>query len=190
MKTKRHSYLTVSMALIGLAWTGAAETSNPLLDAAELPSSILEECYARDVCEIDEEYVIHWLDKTPQGNAFLVMPATCGSVDQCTGWLVEKTAQVSILLTMEGRYRLVKGKQGYPNVHVKKPLGEGRISYSRFEWRQDRYVKISTKELYTIDGKECGTSDECHQAALREAQHENPEQALKIWETVHRISWI
>lgn len=191
MSTFSPSYLTAGFVFIGMAWTGVAETSNPLLNATELPSSILDECYTREVCQVEQEYSTYWLDKTAHGNVFLVTPAKCERVDQCTAWLVEKTAaHVGLLLTMEGRYRLLKGANGYPEVHVKKPLSDTRISYSYFKWQQDNYIKAIGKELYAIDGVECGTIDECHKLALREMQHAQPAQALKIWETVHRISWI
>lgn len=191
MKTSSPSYLTATFALVGLVWTGVAETSNPLLNPAELPASILDECHTREVCQVEQEYSIHWLDKTAPGNVFLVAPAKCERVDQCTAWLVEKTpAHVTVLLAMEGRYRLLKGRAGYPEVHVKKPLSDTRISYSQFKWHEDNYLKTVSKEIYTIDGVECGTIDECHKTALKEMQHAHPEQALKIWETVHRISWI
>jgi len=191
MKNIHRSYLTMALAVAALAWTGVGETSNPMLSATELPANITNDCYNREVCHVEQEYMVHWLGKTPNGNLFLVITNSCEDTNNCDSWLVEKTGrQTATLLSLDGRYRLVKGGHLYPDVQIKKEISDTRIAYSYFEWQGNSYTKTISKDIYRVDGVECGTAEECHQAALTAMQHQRTGEAIKIWETVHRVSWI
>jgi hypothetical protein len=181
----------MALAVAALGWTGIGETSHPMLSATDLPANITNGCYNREVCHVEQDYMVHWLGKTPNGNLFLVMTNSCEETNKCDSWLVEKTRQqAATLLSLDGKYRLVKGSQPYPDVQLKKEISDTRIAYSYFEWQESSYVKTISKDIYRVDGVECGTAEECHQAALTAMQHQRAGEAIKIWETVHHVSWI
>ncbi len=191
MKNLRPSYLAMAFALATFTWTGIGESSHPMLNATELPQNVTTDCYNREVCQVEQEYTIHWLNKTPDGNLFLVINKICDEAGNCDSWLVEKTErQVTTLLSLDGRYRLVKSNQAYPDVQVKKELSDTRIAYSYFEWQDGSYGKTVSKDIYRVDGTECGTLEECNQAALVAMQQKRTGEAIRIWEIVHRVSWI
>lgn len=171
-----------------LLYPGAGESGPPLLVPAELPPSIAAAC--DEPCASDS-FTVHWLSQTPGGQLFVVLPAPCNEEQSCRSWLVEKTRQgVAALLDIDGHYRLVHSEGAYPDVQIRKDMTGARVAYSRFAWREGNYVQAEAKDLYRVDGRECGTRDECNAAAMAALRSQRVGQALKIWETVHRVSWI
>ena len=191
MGSRRSSYLALVFAIVAFAWTEVGESSTPMLSAGELPVNIVSDCYSEEVCDVNQSYIIHWLNKTATGNLFLVIPSSCDDASGCGAWLVEKCRQHTLtLLTLDGMYRLNKSTNAYPDVEVKKEVSDTEIEYSRFSWQSGEYTKIVSKEVYRVDGVECGTEDECHATALKAINDQRMGQAVKILETVHNVSWI
>ena len=52
------------------------------------------------------------------------------------------------------------------------------------------YIKAETRTAYRVDGVECGSALECYQTANKAHAERNTGRALKIWEKVHKVSWI
>lgn len=188
MARPRTSYLTWIVFVLALGWTVTDESSNPLLTPGELPAAMAG-CLL-EPCAGDPDYLINWFARSPKGNLFLVTPATCNKSD-CASWLVEKSSdQVMPLFYLLGRYKLVPGEHGYPDVQLRRDLSATEIDFSQFTWRAGRYVQTADERRYRVDGEECGTREECNAVALHALRNQHPEQALKIWETVQGVSWI
>lgn len=190
MKRLRSLYAATVFAVALFLYASPGDSGPPMLAAAELPPSISADC-GPQLCAHEPDYTVHWLGKTPAGHLFLVLPARCEDGSPCRSWLVEKTRQgVVALLDVEGRYRLVRSEGAHPEVQIRKDVTATQIAYSRFVWRDGAYVQAEVKDLYRVDGRECGTREDCNTAAVAALRRHRVGQALKIWETVHRVSWI
>lgn len=177
------------LAVAALFWTGQGESANPILSAMELPLNIVSDC--RDDCAGNPRpFTIHWLGRTERGNLYVVTRARCED-DACGAWVVEKTRRgVGTLLSIEGRFKLVHRDLPFPDVQVEKDLSEVEAAFARYEWRGGAYVLAEDKHIYRVDGVECGTADQCNQTALDAMRNRHAGHAVRIWETVHKISWI
>lgn len=173
----------------GLLWTAQGESANPMLSARELPATIVQVC--RGDCLTDAHpFGIHWLASTPRGALYLVTRAGCDA-HACRAWLVQKTRHsVDTLLSIEGRFRLVHTQGVFPGVEVKRDLSNVEFVYSRYAWRGAAYVRIERERRYRVDGVECGTVEECDQAAQAAFRAQDTDRAVRIWEKVQKVAWI
>lgn len=184
------SCLVVTFALSMFAWTGVGESSNPELLATELPLSIVNECETEHTCQGTQEFVSRWVSRSQGSDLFVVHRATCAS-DQCGSWLVEKTPRGPVTrLALQSRFRLISGDNTHPDVEMQRQVSDSQTSYIHYAWAGDRYVKTETRDTYHINGVECGTRDECYAEAVKANRTQHTDHALKIWETVHGLSWI
>lgn len=179
-------------AVAGFAWTSAGQSSDPLLDAAELPLEVWRDCHAPHVCVggLDSRWVGR--SRTGGGDLFLVHFSGCPlSQDGCRIYLIERQARITrLLLTLDGPFgvRLTGGR--YPVFEVRRALDEIRSSIYRYEWRDGRYVRSAAQVVYRIGGEECGTRERCRAAAERALREGQIDRALQIWQQVDGLSWI
>jgi len=176
-------------------WTVAAETYDPALTAVELPVEIVHSCApssgrASDACLEAREFDSHWVGRSRQGSIFIVMRPGCSGTT-CRAWLVEKSGHgVRALLALNGQYHLSREHQVYPSVQVQAVLPDQRQQVSHYEWQGGRYVRTDTRVLYRVDGIECGTRQQCREAAQDAFRRQNIDRGVKIYERVHGVSWI
>ena len=104
--------------------------------------------------------------------------------------LEKKLSGVSTLLSIEGNYRLQRGKHRYPTIQVHTVLSDSQSIYRSFEWTGEAYARTDSKLVYQVDGAECGTVEECDHLARTAAENKEYGKAVEIWETVHGVSWI
>jgi hypothetical protein len=190
---KAHTLTLASvLAATSAVWTAPGETSDPLLSARELPLEILEVCAPQAAaCLEAREFSSRWIGRTPDGNLFLVLHTPCEEAGACRAWVVEKTARgASTLLALSGEYRLSRGSGAFPAIQLRTVLNESQNHHARYEWRDSRYVRTDSRVVYRIDGAECGTRDECREAAREAMRRQQVDRAVKIWERVHGVSWI
>ena len=194
MKRINASYLAMTFALCTFTWTGTGETSNPSLLATELPATIVQDCGAHGVCQgSPDEFVTRWVSRVASGNLFMVRRAAC-SGDDCGAWLIEKTAHGLITrLTVDKGFqmRVANGNlASYPDIQTHRHVSDNQTTYTHYSWTGDRYAQTGTRSVYRVGDIECGTREECYQAALMAHRAQQTDQALKIWESVHNLSWI
>lgn len=182
-------FLAVTWATVALVWTGVGESSNPQLRVAELPIDIANACGADPHCAESQTMMTRWVGKTRHGHLFLVRRQSCYA--PCAAWMVEQTP-VGVLtrLTMDGEFRLSIQGRHYPDVEVRRGLSDVRVKVDHYRWTEGRYVRTASQDIYRVDGIECGSVEDCHRAALRAHHDERSDEALKIWDAVHGLSWI
>jgi hypothetical protein len=188
-----HTLILASvLAALSAVRTAPGETSDPLLTARELPLDILEGCAPQAAaCLEATEFASRWIGRTPDGNLFLVLHTLCTEVGSCRGWVVEKSAHgARTLLALTGEFRLSRGSGAFPAIQLRTALNESQNHHARYEWRDSRYVRTDSRVVYRIDGTECGTREECREAAREAMRHQQVDRAVKIWERVHGVSWI
>ena len=196
MKT-RTTLIAMTFAAAAALWTAAGETSDPVLNSNELPADITASACnpsmvsdGAGACQV-QDYANRWIGKTARGDLFVVMGSFCAADDGCRAWLVEKSAMgASTLLAMNGKFHLRRGTNAYPVVETHTEISALNNAYNRFEWNGAAYARTDNKLLYKVDGKECGTREECGNVARKALQHEDIDRAVKIWENVHGVSWI
>lgn len=175
------------VAAAALLWTGPGESADPYLLTHELPLGLYD-CPAQTKCPLPEDSAVAWIGGTPRGHLFVVT-APCAEPRACESWVVEKTANgVEVLLGMTGEYMLRKSGGAYPLIETREQKSTHEVVAVEFAWRHGAYVEGDTRSVFAVDGIECGTRSECHDAALA-AVAVRPERALKIWEQVHGVSW-
>jgi hypothetical protein len=186
----------VVLALIAVCWTAPGETFDPSLAARDLPEDVLRHCVPSAVdtansCVGREHVTSRWIGRTGRGDLFLVLRNQCAETENCQAWFVERTDQESMtLLKVNGEIRLYQGNGVYPTIQQRHDLSDTRITYSRFEWRGDKYVRTEQQIMYRVDGIECGTRSECARIAHEALRHDDADSAVKIYEDVHGVSWI
>ena len=180
----------MTFALCTFAWTSVGESSNPELLATELPLSIVNECETQRTCQGAQEFISRWVSRNQSSDLFVVYRAACTS-DPCGSWLVEKTSQGPVTrLAMYNRFRLINGNNTHPDVEMQRRVSDSQTSYVYYVWAKDHYVKTETRDTYHVNGVECGTRDQCYAEAVKANRNQHTDHALKIWETVHDLSWI
>jgi hypothetical protein len=173
-----------------MGWTVSNGTAIPGTDSeASFPSF---ECVQAAACTAtDSQTLTHWLGRTPSGNLYLVTQAACTDARRCNTWFVERTARgMGATLNVEGRFQLVRNGKRVPDVQTWREVSENEIVKTRYTWESGTYRQAETRTVYRVDGVECGTAAECNDLAIRAHQQHRTDQALRIWETVHKISWI
>jgi hypothetical protein len=191
------SLLTGLLAVATLGWTAAGESSDPILMSRDLPLEVVSDCtrVSADAqphaCLGLDAYRSRWVGRAARGELFLVLPAHCDEGAVCRAWFVERSAQgTAMLLRVNGQFELSAAPGSYPAVQTRTALSEQHTAISRFEWRDGEYVRTANQTIYRVDGVECGTQDECRQAAAEALRGQHVDQAVKIWENVHGVSWI
>jgi hypothetical protein len=187
--------LTILGALCAvLFWTGAGETSDPVLSVTEIPAEIATSCSVTASGEAEScqqpNFSRQWVAKTDRGHLFLVTNELCVA-NACRVWLVEKSAgSVFMLLAFDKTFRLQNGTGKYPVVESFIELSSSQGVYVRFEWNGTTYTRTSSRPVYMVDGWECGTRKECRFAATEALEQQQVDRAVKIWQNSHGISWI
>ena len=179
---------TLITGLTAVVWTGAGQTSDPVLAARDLPADIASSCASTECPQA--ELSRRWVSKTERGDLFVVTDERCTG-NACRAWLVEKTATTTTtLLTFEQTFRLHSDASNYPAIETYSELSSSQGVYSRFEWSGAGYTRTANRLVYRVDGAECGSSDECRSAANDALKQQHVDRAVKIWENVHGVSWI
>ena len=187
--------LTILGALCAiLFWTGAGETSDPVLSVTEIPAEIATSCAVSAAGEAEtchqSDFSRQWVANTDRGHLFLVTDESCLG-NGCRVWLVEKSAgSVVMLLIFNKIFRLHSGSGKYPVVESYTELASSQGVYGRYEWNGSTYTRTSSRPVYLVDGWECGTLKECRFAASEALKQQRVDRAVKIWENTHGISWI
>lgn len=181
-------------ALALAAWTAAGESADPTLHASELPRGLFD-CSPQPQCFAAMPLALRWIARTPSGNLFTVH---CAAED-CGAWLVEKRASgVSVLLELVGEYEFVSDEVGhragvpvrrYPNVRLREAAADNAVQVRDFVFAEHHYRLEQARTVYAVDGVECGTQAECHQAAVAAMRLGRAASALRIWSQVHGREW-
>lgn len=170
-------------------WTGAGETSDPLLDLADLPADVVADCRLSAADDCHTVLQRHWLGRNSQGELFLVWRSDCQP--SCNAWLVQRsTNQARTLLALTGEFRLQRAAGGYPAVQVRTETSTTSVRYAHYAWNGDSYARTQTREVHQVDGVECGSAEECAVAAAAALNDQQTDRAVRIYEQVHGIGWI
>jgi len=183
--------VAVSAMAVMLGWTG----TNGAVNTAGLENELARNdagCASAAPCTaVAGEVLAHWISRTSTGNLFLVMPASCQSAESCAARFVERTAQgTATRLNINGQFRVLHGDKPIPDVQAWRVLSDSETEYTRYTWTAGAYIKVDTRTAYSVDGVECGSALECYQTANKAHAEHNTGRALKIWEKVHKVSWI
>jgi len=186
----KHFLVTVLAAAVTLGWT----ETNGVVSTAGLETELAKSdagCVAAACPAVAGEVLAHWISRTSTGNLFLVMPASCQTAERCAARFVERTAQgTATRLNIEGQFRVLRGDKPIPDVQAWRALSDSETEYTRYTWTAGAYIKVETRTAYSVEGVECGTALECYQTANKAHAEHNTGRALKIWEKVHKVSWI
>lgn len=185
---------TLIAGVITIIWTGVGETSDPVLAMRELPAAVTNRCPVSPTGELEvchqPEFSRRWVGKTKHGDLFLVTNDLCTG-SGCRAWLVEKTTGIAtILLAFDRTFRLHQDTGGYPVIETYSEISATQGAYSRFEWNGAVYARTANRLVYRVDGRECGTREECNTAANEALKQQRVDRAVKIWEDVNGVSWI
>lgn len=182
-------YQTLLLAVAAIVWTAAGETSDPLLAGAELPADVVANCETRTNTGCDTVLSHYWLGRAAQGELFLVLRAGCHG--ECDAWLVQRSARgTRTLLAINGQFRLARASGPYPAVQVRTESNPSRASYTRYAWNGRAYAPGESREVYRVDGTECGTAAECEAIANAALVEGANERAVRIYEQVRGVGFI
>ena len=188
-----------SAALIALFWTAPGETFDPSLAVRELPAEVVaNQCLSsgsgvevKTDCIETEQVTSRWIGRTGRGDLFMVLGSPCAEAKPCRVWFVERRGETSLtLLRVSGEFRLYQGDGVYPTVQQRNNLSETHSTYSRYEWRDGKYVRTEQRIVYRAGGVECDTRSECTQRAQEALQRSDTDSAVKILQDVYGVSWI
>lgn len=193
---KLHRILaSLATALAALVWTAAGETSDPVLLDRDLPLEVVGHCLessrSRDRgCGPDGYYARFWVGRAGDANLFLVRRKPCAE-NACQAWLLAKTGRgVNVLLATSGELALSPGLGPFPAVQTYSSVTAGQSLVSRFDWNGHQYTRTDARIVYSVDGEECGSAEQCREAAQDALNVRRIDRALRIWEQVHGVSWI
>lgn len=182
--------LTALLAVVALGWPVHSE----VVSTAALENELTADagCASFESCPtVAGEVLTHWISRTHSGNLFVVMQARCPTTEHCAASFVERTARgTATRLNVEGQFRVIQGNKAIPDVQTWRALSDSETEYTRYTWTSDAYIKAETRTAYNVDGIECGSALECYQAANRAHAEKDTGRALKIWEKVHKVSFI
>lgn len=181
----------VLAAVVTLGWTGNNEAVSLSTLESELATGA-SHCTAPEQCPaLAGSIQTHWISRTTGGNLFLVLQADCQSPARCESRIVERTARgTATRLNIEGQFRVLTSNKPIPDVQTWRALSDSETEYTRYTWTSGAYIKAETHTAYRVDGVECGSALECYQTANKAHAEHNTGRALKIWEKVHKVSWI
>lgn len=178
-------------ALLALGWTSPNEAIRTAAPDSDLQPRE-DECTPPDRCSmVAGGYLTHWVSRTGAGNLFLVMQTDCSDLARCNAWFVERTPKgVGMRLNLEGQFRVLNSGKPIPDVQTWREVSDSETVYTRYSWVAGAFLKVETRTVYRVNGVECGTALECYQAAVDAHQKRMTDKALRIWETVHKLSFI
>ncbi len=134
---------------------------------------------------------LHWLSRTGNGDLYLVLRADCRGPGQCGAWFVERTARGMVArLNVEGRFQVLPSGKAVPDVQTWQVREENEFEVTRYSWSAGVYRRVETRTVYSVNGEVCGSSLECHQKARGAHRERRTDEALRIWEQVHNVSYI
>jgi len=196
-RTMNKALILLSALIAGFAaliWTGTGETSDPVLADREIPADIASGCAVSVTGELEvchqPEFTRRWVAKTGRGDLFMVTNELCQG-SGCRAWLVEKAGGSAVtLLAFDRSFRLHEGAGGYPQIETYSEISSTQGAYSRFEWNGAAYTRTANRLVYKVDGTECGTREECNDAAREALKLQQVDRAVKILENVNGVSWI
>lgn len=185
---------TLIIGCAAIVWTGAGESSDPVLADRDMPAEIASHCtlsMAGDASAChDSAFDRRWVARSASGDLFIVTNERCTGND-CRAWLVEKTeTAATALLSFDASFRLREDKAGYPVIESYAGMSATEGAYSRYEWNGMAYVRSASRLVYNVDGLECGTREECRHAASEAIAQKRVDRAVRIWENVGGVSWI
>jgi len=197
MHHHKHHIAAIAFAAGLSLWTAAGQTSDPVLSVYELPAEVRNDCAATPVantasiCAAEDSYTSRWVGRSTGGDVFVVARTVCAA-DGCRAWLVQRSDGVArTLLAVNGEFRLLRaGANAYPAVQERTMLSNDYVRYSRFAWNGTNYVRTETRLVHAVDGFECGTTDECNDAARAALDGNDAGRAVRIWQHVHGVAWI
>lgn len=185
---------TLIIGCAAIVWTGTGESSDPVLADREIPADIAGTCALTQAGAIEDcdhpAFSRRWVAKTLQGDLFIVTNERCTGSD-CRAWLVEKSnSAATTLLSFDATFRLREDKAGYPVIESYTGMSATEGAYNRYEWTGNTYTRTASRLVYNVDGLECGTREECRQAANEAVSQKQVDRAVRIWENVGGVSWI
>jgi hypothetical protein len=188
---QKPAFLAALLAVVVLGWPVHNEVVSTAALESELETAAAG-CAPANSCSTGaDEILTHWISRTSNGNLFLVMQTRCQAAEHCAASFVERTARgTATRLNVEGQFRVILGNKPIPDVQTWRALSDTETEYTRYTWTTGAYVKAETRTAYRVDGVECGSALECYQLANKAHAEHNTGRALKIWETVHKVSWI
>lgn len=134
---------------------------------------------------------LHWLSRTGNGDLYLLLRADCRGPEQCGAWFVERTARGMVArLNVEGRFQVLPSGKAVPDVQTWQVRAENEFEVTRYSWSAGVYRRVETRTVYSVNGEVCGSSLECYQKAQGAHRERRTDEALRIWEQVHNVSYI
>lgn len=193
MRTTRSGQIIIAglLALVALFWT---DNNQALLRVSAETVSMVDNqaCNPPESCDLaGGGYLVHWVSKTRVGNLFLVLQTECADVSRCSARFVERTpVGLDARLNIEGQFRVLYSGKSIPDVQTWRNVSENEVVYTRYSWANGGFLKVDTRTVYRVDGVECGSAQDCYQSAFEAYRNKNTDKALRIWEQVHKVSWI
>lgn len=189
--TRSVSLPAVVAALLGVAALG---WTNPGVSrvATGLASAEAAGC-ATEACPVEARgFHTHWVSRTGNGQLYVMVRSDCRSAGaDCVARFVERTsAGLATRLDVQGEFRVVQSGKDVPDVEARRAITESEIEITRYSWVGDAYVKSDSRQVFRVDGEECGTALECYQKAQAARDGRDTGKALQILETVHKVSYI
>jgi hypothetical protein len=183
--------LAAAAAVVLLGWTPGNEASRfAQADAALVAEGAV--CPVVEQCPSPGDGMLaHWVGRTGDGNLFVLVRSNCRGAPDCGAWFVERSARgVTPRLSVDGRFQVVRGNKPVPDVQTWRSVSDSQYELTRYTWTAGAYVRAETRQIFHVDGQECGTALDCyHKARAAHAGHRTGE-ALRILEKVHNLSFI
>lgn len=177
------------LACLGLGWTTG---ESPMAVSTAVRADTDTAC-ASEACQLEASgFRSHWISRTGSGNLFLVVHNDCAHHNPgCVARFVERTASgTATRLDLQGDFRVVRSGKSVPDVETRRDVSESETEVTRYTWLGGAYVLSETRQLYRVNGELCGTALECYQKAQAAHAGQETGKALRILETVHRLSYI
>ena len=132
-----------------------------------------------------------WVSRTGNGQLYVMERSDCHIANDCVARFVERTnTGIATRLDVQGEFRVVQNGRDVPDVEARHAVSETEIEITRYTWVGDAYVKSESRQVFRVDGEECGTALECYRKAQTAREGQDTGKALNILETVHRVSYI
>lgn len=146
---------------------------------------------AEDCPPVMDGAQLHWLSRTGNGDLYLLLRADCRGGAQCGAWFVERTARGMVArLNVEGRFQVLPSGKAVPDVQTWQDRSENEFEVTRYSWSAGVFRRVETRTVYSVNGEVCGSSLECYQKAQGALRERRTDEALRIWEQVHSVSYI
>lgn len=187
--TRSLSFSAVLATLLGVAALGWS--ANGPSSSADL-ASIADGACVGALCPVETRgFEARWVGRTGQGQLFVMLRHDCQTGSECVARFVERTATgVATRLDVQGEFQLVPSGREVPDVEARHAVSESEIEITRYAWVGGAYVRGETRQVFQVQGEECGTALECYQKAQAARDQRETGKALRILETVHRVSYI